>query len=85
MDFILSKEQVSLRELTRDFGANTATNVTDAARVCGGYGFIEEYLEGKLMGAAKIMQLREGTPRIQRPVTARETFPRRVDEPAVVA
>jgi acyl-CoA dehydrogenase len=86
VDFILSKEQISLRELAHDFAADAATNVAvDAARLSGGYRFIE-YPVGKLMRDAKIMQLCEGTFQIQRPVIARETLlPRRVDEPAVAA
>ena len=51
-------------------------------QVYGGYGFMRDYPVEKLMRDAKIMQLYEGTSRIQRLVIARETLlPRCIDEP----
>ena len=43
-------------------------------QVYGGYGFIKEYPVEKLMRDAKIMQLYEGTRRIQRLVIAKEVL-----------
>ncbi len=67
------------------FAADSAMEVaTDAVQVYGGYGFIKDYPDEKLMRDAKIMQLYEGTSQIQRLVIARETLlPRRIEEPAV--
>ena len=70
VDFTLSEEQGSLREL--------------AHPPIRGYGFIREYPVEKLMRDAKIMQLYEGTSQTQRLVIARETLlPRRIVELAV--
>jgi acyl-CoA dehydrogenase len=65
------------------FAADAAMRVTtDAVQVYGGYGFMKDYPVEKLMRDAKIMQLYEGTPQIQRLVIARETLlPRRIEEP----
>jgi acyl-CoA dehydrogenase len=86
VEVILSKRQVSLRELACDFATDAAMDgEIDAAPVRDGYGFIE-YPVGKAMRDAMIMQLCRGVFQIQRLVIACETLhPRRVDGAAVAA
>ncbi len=69
------------------FAADTAMKVATAAvQVHGGYGVIQEYPVATLMRDAKIMQLYEGTPQIQRLVIARDTLlPHRIAQPAAAA
>jgi alkylation response protein AidB-like acyl-CoA dehydrogenase len=45
---------------------------TDAVQIFGGYGYMKEYPVEKLMRAAKLLQIYEGTSQIQRVVIARD-------------
>jgi|TARA_B110000196_G_C21112662_1_gene648680 acyl-CoA dehydrogenase len=55
------------------FAADTAMEVsTDAVQVYGGYGYSEEYPVARLMRAAKVMQIYEGSSQIQRMIIGRE-------------
>ncbi|GAB4337736.1 MAG: acyl-CoA dehydrogenase AcdA [Candidatus Abyssubacteria bacterium] len=54
------------------FATDTAMKVTtDAVQVFGGYGYIQEYPVERLMRAAKVTQIVEGTNQIQRMLIAR--------------
>ena len=44
----------------------------DAVQVLGGYGYTEEYPVARLMRAAKVMQIYEGSSEIQRMIIGRE-------------
>ena len=55
------------------FAADAAMEVaTDAVQVYGGYGYSEEYPVARLMRAAKVMQIYEGSSQIQRMIIGRE-------------
>ena len=55
------------------FSADIAMQVsTDAVQVFGGYGYSEEYPVARLMRAAKVMQIYEGSSQIQRMIIGRE-------------
>ena len=55
------------------FAADTAMEVTtDAVQVFGGYGYSEEYPVARLMRAAKVMQIYEGSSQVQRMIIGRE-------------
>ena len=55
------------------FAADTAMEVsTDAVQVFGGYGYSEEYPVARLMRAAKVMQIFEGSSQVQRMIIGRE-------------
>ena len=55
------------------FAADTAMEVsTDAVQVYGGYGYSEEYPVARLMRAAKVMQIYEGSSQVQRMIIGRE-------------
>mgnify|MGYP001248882030 FL=1 len=55
------------------FAADTAMEVTtDAVQIFGGYGYSEEYPVARLMRAAKVMQIYEGSSQIQRMIIGRE-------------
>ena len=54
------------------YAADTAMNVTvEAVQIHGGYGFVKEYHEERLMRDAKITQIYEGTSEIQKIVISR--------------
>ena len=55
------------------FSADIAMQVaTDAVQVYGGYGYSEEYPVARLMRAAKVMQIYEGSSQVQRMIIGRE-------------
>ncbi|MDE0708601.1 MAG: acyl-CoA dehydrogenase family protein [Candidatus Poseidoniales archaeon] len=55
------------------FSADTAMEVTtDAVQIFGGYGYSEEYPVARLMRAAKVMQIFEGSSQVQRMIIGRE-------------
>ncbi len=55
------------------FAADTAMEVTtDAVQVFGGYGYSEEYPVARLMRAAKVLQIFEGSSQVQRMIIGRE-------------
>ena len=55
------------------FAADSAMQVAiDAVQVLGGYGYTEEYPVARLMRAAKVMQIYEGSSEIQRMIIGRE-------------
>ena len=55
------------------FAADTAMEVsTDAVQVYGGYGYSEEYPVARLMRAAKVMQIYEGSSQVQKMIIGRE-------------
>ena len=55
------------------FSADTAMEVTtDAVQIFGGYGYSEEYPVARLMRAAKVMQIYEGSSQVQRMIIGRE-------------
>ena len=55
------------------FAADTAMEVTtDAVQVFGGYGYSEEYPVARLMRAAKVLQIYEGSSQVQRMIIGRE-------------
>ncbi|MED5487421.1 MAG: acyl-CoA dehydrogenase family protein [Candidatus Thermoplasmatota archaeon] len=55
------------------FAADTAMEVTtDAVQIFGGYGYSEEYPVARLMRAAKVMQIYEGSSQVQRMIIGRE-------------
>ena len=55
------------------FSADMATQATiEAVQIFGGYGYTEEYPVARLMRAAKVMQIYEGTSEIQRLIIGRE-------------
>ncbi|DAC61096.1 MAG: acyl-CoA dehydrogenase [Euryarchaeota archaeon] len=55
------------------FAADMAMEVTtDAVQVFGGYGYSEEYPVARLMRAAKVMQIYEGSSQVQRMIIGRE-------------
>ena len=55
------------------FSADIAMQVsTDAVQVFGGFGYSEEYPVARLMRAAKVMQIYEGSSQIQRMIIGRE-------------
>lgn len=55
------------------FAADSAMEVTtDAVQVFGGYGYSEEYPVARLMRAAKVMQIYEGSSQVQRMIIGRE-------------
>ncbi len=55
------------------FSADMATQATiEAVQIFGGYGYTEEYPVARLMRAAKVIQIYEGTSEIQRLVIGRE-------------
>ena len=59
--------------LAKRFAADTAMEVsTDAVQVYGGYGYSEEYPVARLMRAAKVMQIYEGSSQVQRMIIGRE-------------
>ena len=45
---------------------------TDAVQVYGGYGYSEEYPVARLMRAAKVMQIYEGSSQVQKMIIGRE-------------
>jgi acyl-CoA dehydrogenase len=55
------------------FAADSCMEVTtDAVQVFGGYGYSEEYPVARLMRAAKVMQIYEGSSQVQRMIIGRE-------------
>jgi len=55
------------------FAADSAMEVTtDAVQIFGGYGYSEEYPVARLMRAAKVMQIYEGSSQVQRMIIGRE-------------
>ena len=55
------------------FAADAAMQIAiDAVQVLGGYGYTEEYPVARLMRAAKVMQIYEGSSEIQRMIIGRE-------------
>ena len=55
------------------FAADIAMEITtDAVQIFGGYGYSEEYPVARLMRAAKVMQIYEGSSQVQRMIIARE-------------
>jgi len=55
------------------FAADAAMRITtDAVQVFGGYGYSEEYPVARLMRAAKVMQIYEGSSQVQRMIIGRE-------------
>ena len=55
------------------FGSDAAMQIaTDAVQVYGGYGYSEEYPVARLMRAAKVMQIYEGSSQVQRMIIGRE-------------
>jgi acyl-CoA dehydrogenase len=55
------------------FAADTAMEVTtDAVQIFGGYGYSEEYPVARLMRAAKVMQIYEGSSQVQKMIIGRE-------------
>ncbi|HJM68016.1 MAG TPA: acyl-CoA dehydrogenase family protein [Candidatus Thalassarchaeaceae archaeon] len=55
------------------FAADTAMEVTtDAVQIFGGYGYSEEYPVARLMRAAKVLQIFEGSSQVQRMIIGRE-------------
>ena len=55
------------------FAADTAMEVTtDAVQIFGGYGYSEEYPVARLMRAAKVLQIYEGSSQVQRMIIGRE-------------
>ncbi len=55
------------------FSADIAMQIaTDAVQVYGGYGYSEEYPVARLMRAAKVMQIYEGSSQVQRMIIGRE-------------
>lgn len=55
------------------FAADAAMEVTtDAVQIFGGYGYSEEYPVARLMRAAKVMQIYEGSSQVQRMIIGRE-------------
>ena len=55
------------------FAADTAMEVTtDAVQIFGGYGYSEEYPVARLMRAAKVMQIYEGSSQVQQMIIGRE-------------
>ncbi len=55
------------------FAADTAMEITtDAVQIFGGYGYSEEYPVARLMRAAKVMQIYEGSSQVQRMIIGRE-------------
>jgi len=55
------------------FASDAAMKIsTDAVQVYGGYGYSEEYPVARLMRAAKVMQIYEGSSQVQRMIIGRE-------------
>jgi alkylation response protein AidB-like acyl-CoA dehydrogenase len=55
------------------FAADIATEATiEAVQIFGGFGYTEEYPVARLMRAAKVMQIYEGSSEIQRLIIGRE-------------
>jgi len=55
------------------FAADAAMQITtDAVQIFGGYGYSEEYPVARLMRAAKVMQIYEGSSQVQRMIIGRE-------------
>jgi acyl-CoA dehydrogenase len=55
------------------FAADAAMKITtDAVQIFGGYGYSEEYPVARLMRAAKVMQIYEGSSQVQRMIIGRE-------------
>ena len=55
------------------FASDAAMQIaTDAVQVYGGYGYSEEYPVARLMRAAKVMQIYEGSSQVQRMIIGRE-------------
>ena len=55
------------------FAADAAMDITtDAVQILGGYGYSEEYPVARLMRAAKVMQIYEGSSQVQRMIIRRE-------------
>ena len=55
------------------FAADAAMRITtDAVQIFGGYGYSEEYPVARLMRAAKVMQIYEGSSQVQRMIIGRE-------------
>lgn len=55
------------------FAADSSMEVTtDAVQIFGGYGYSEEYPVARLMRAAKVLQIYEGSSQIQRMIIGRE-------------
>ncbi len=55
------------------FAADAAMDITtDAVQIFGGYGYSEEYPVARLMRAAKVMQIYEGSSQVQRMIIGRE-------------
>ena len=57
------------------FAADSCMEITtDAVQVFGGYGYSEEYPVARLMLAAKVLQIYEGSSQVQRMIIGREMF-----------
>ena len=55
------------------FAADSCMEITtDAVQVFGGYGYSEEYPVARLMRAAKVLQIYEGSSQVQRMIIGRE-------------
>ncbi len=75
LDNGMGRDATLYSSFAKRFAADTAMKVTtDAVQVLGGYGYIKEYPDEKLMRDAKLFQIYEGTSQIQRLVIAREIF-----------
>lgn len=62
--------------MAKRFATDTAMKVTaDAVQIFGGYGYMKDYPVERLMRAAKVLQIVEGTNQIQRIVIARSLLP----------
>ncbi len=59
--------------MLRDLHADSCMEITtDAVQVFGGYGYSEEYPVARLMRAAKVLQIYEGSSQVQRMIIGRE-------------
>ena len=66
------KEFSHVAAMAKLFATDTAMKVTtDAVQIFGGYGYMQDYPVERLMRAAKVTQIVEGTNQIQRMVIAR--------------
>ncbi len=55
------------------FAADSCMEITtDAVQIFGGYGYSEEYPVARLMRAAKVLQIYEGSSQVQRMIIGRE-------------
>lgn len=68
-------DMVRFSGMAKLYASDTAMKVTtDAVQVMGGYGYMAEYPVERMMRAAKIFQIFEGTNQVQRLTVAREYF-----------